>query len=90
MNFVGCFLVDMLILRYTKKISNRITLFGAIFLALLTLVPSLIFKIPALSTTALIGAFTSTGMIIIVSVALEVDKQLQAQMLAKSYKGFLK
>ncbi len=75
---------------YLNKISNRITLFGAIFLAALTVVPSLIFKIDALQSTSLISAFTSTGMIIIVSVALEVEKQVKAQMLMKSYKGFLK
>jgi preprotein translocase subunit SecY len=38
----------------------------------------------------LTNAFTSIGMLIIVSVALEFDKQLQGQMLAKTYKGFLK
>ena len=75
---------------YLNKISNRITLFGAIFLAALTVIPSLIFRIDALQSTSLINAFASTGMIIVVSVALEVDKQVQAQMLMKSYKGFLK
>ena len=73
---------------YLKKISNRITLFGAIFLAIIAIVPSLIFK--ALSFTGgLVGAFSATGLLIVVSVAIELDKSLESQMLMKSYKGFL-
>lgn len=73
---------------YLKKISNRITLFGAIYLAFLALVPTLIFK--AINVSSLINAFSATGMMIVVSVALEFDKQLEAQMLMRNYKGFLK
>lgn len=76
---------------YLKKVSHRITLFGAIFLMLVALVPSLIFaSIPALSGNTLTSAFTSIGMLVIVSVALEFDKSIQNQMLMKQYKGFLK
>ena len=76
---------------YLEKINKRITFFGALFLAFLTVVPSLIFKaINPDEVTGLISAFSATGMIIIVSVALEIDKQLQAQLLMKNYKGFLK
>ena len=74
------------------KISKRLTLFGAIYLAFIALVPSLIFN--ALATTSLdstlINAFSVTGLMIIVSVALELDKQLDAQMLMRNYRGFLK
>ena len=75
---------------YLKKVSNRITLFGALFLMMMALVPSLIFKAVVPDGGALLTAFTSIGLLIIVSVALEFDKQLQGQMLMKSYKGFLK
>jgi preprotein translocase subunit SecY len=76
---------------YLKKVSSRITLFGAIFLMIMALVPSIIFmSIPALNGDPLTTAFTSIGMLILVSVALEFDKQVQAQMLMKQYKGFLK
>ena len=74
---------------YLKKISNRITLFGAIFLAIIALIPSLVFK-GISSSGGLVNAFSATGLIILVSVALEIDKQLDAQMLMKNYKGFLK
>ncbi len=76
---------------YLKKISRRITLFGAIFLALIALIPSLAFKAigDSISWGVLINAFSATGLMILVSVALEFDKQLEAQMLMRNYKGFL-
>ncbi|MEG1499740.1 MAG: preprotein translocase subunit SecY, partial [Clostridia bacterium] len=75
---------------YLKKISNRITLFGAIFLAFIALVPNLAFKGIFGNNGTLINAFSATGLLIVVSVALEFDKQLEAQMLMRNYKGFLK
>lgn len=73
--------------QYLKKINNRITLFGAIFLTLVAFIPSLIFS---LVTVDLINVFSTTGILIVVSVALEFDKQLQSQIMMKNYKGFLK
>ena len=72
---------------YLKKISNRITLFGAIFLALLALIPSIVFQAinPSVS-----GAFTATGLLIVVSVATEFNTALESQIMMKNYKGFLK
>lgn len=72
---------------YLKRVSNRITLFGAIFLALLALIPSLIFKA---IDQSLVNVFSATGLLIIVSVALEFDQALQSQIMMKNYKGFLK
>lgn len=72
---------------YLKKISNRITLFGALFLSIIAIVPSLIFK--GIGTGGLVGAFSATGLLIVVSVAIEIDKQLDSQMLMRTYKGFL-
>lgn len=76
---------------YLGKISGRITFFGAIFLAVIALIPSLAFKAIGdyTSVGVLINAFSATGLMIIVSVALELDKQLEAQMLMRNYKGFL-
>ncbi len=73
---------------YLNRINKRIVFFGAFFLAFLTIVPTLIFK--AIGDTGLVSAFSATGMIIVVSVAMELDKQIQAQLLMKNYKGFLK
>lgn len=73
---------------YLKKISNRITLFGAIFLAIIAIVPSMIFK--ALSFTGgLVSVFSATGLLIVVSVAVELDKALDSQLLMRNYRGFL-
>ena len=73
---------------YLKRVSNRITLFGAIFLALLALIPTIVFK--AIGGEGLANVFTATGLLIIVSVALEFEQALQSQIMMKNYKGFLK
>ena len=74
---------------YLKKINNRITLFGAIFLALIALVPSVVFKFIG-QENGLANSFSATGLLIVVSVAMEFDTQLQNQLMMKHYKGFLK
>lgn len=74
--------------QYLNGINKRITLFGAIFLAFMALIPTLVFT--AIGTGGLNSAFSATGMLIVVSVALEFDKQLEAQMMMKNYRGFLK
>ena len=72
---------------YLKKISNRITLFGAIYLSLVAFIPAVAF---AWASFDLVNVFSTTGILIVVSVAMEFEKQLQAQMMMKNYKGFLK
>ncbi len=84
---------------YLNRISGRITLFGAIFLAVIALIPSLAFKAiggavgtasdAAQAASVLINAFSTTGLMIVVSVALELEKQLSAQMFVRNHKGFL-
>ena len=84
---------------YLGRISGRITLFGAIFLAVIALIPSLAFKAiggavgtaseAAQAASVLINAFSTTGLMIVVSVALELEKQLSAQMFVRNHKGFL-
>ena len=74
---------------YLKKIANRITLFGAIYLAIVALVPSILFKIIA-PNGSLVNVFSATGLLIVVSVALEFDQALTSQIMMKNYKGFLK
>ncbi len=74
---------------YLQRVVGRITLWGAVFLAILALVPSLVFGIVT-TNSALLNAFSATGMLIIVSVALEFDKALENQIMMRHYKGFLK
>lgn len=78
---------------YLKKINNRITLFGAIYLTIVALIPSILAVILSAAGLSidLISVFSTTGILIVVSCALELDKQLQSQMMMKNYKkGFLK
>ena len=78
---------------YLKKISNRITLFGAIYLSLVAFVPSIISMVLAglkVENLSLLSVFSTTGILIVVSVALELDKQLESQLMMKNYRGFLK
>ncbi len=75
--------------QYLKSINNKITLFGAIFLAFMALIPTVLFT-AIWGTQGLANAFSATGMLIVVSVALEFDKQLEAQMMMRNYRGFLK
>ncbi len=79
---------------YLRKISNRITLFGAIYLSLVAFIPSIISMVVVslniTDDTSLLSVFSTTGILIVVSVALELEKQLQSQLMMKNYKGFLK
>ncbi len=78
--------------QYLARINNRITFFGAIFLAIIALVPTFIFQALSKNNGLAFGsAFSATGLLIVVSVALELNKQLEAQIMMKHYnKGFLK
>lgn len=75
---------------HLRKINNRITLFGALFLAFVALIPTYILKIPGFASFGFANAFSATGLLIVVSVALEFEKQLESQLLIKANKGFLK
>ena len=74
---------------YLTRVSRKITLFGAIFLAFLALVPSILFEVVAGGQLSLLNAFTATGMLIVVSVALELSQQLDAQLMMKRHKNIL-
>ena len=69
---------------YLGKISNRLTLFGSLFLAVIAIVPTIILNI--MGVTNMFGA---TSVLIMVSVALETADALDNQMLMRHYKGFL-
>ncbi len=75
---------------HLRKINNRITLFGALFLAFVALIPTYILKLKGFESLGLSNAFSATGLLIVVSVALEFEKQIESQLLVKNNKGFLK
>lgn len=70
---------------HLNKIVTRITFVGAISLAVLASLPVILSKVFGLQT-----AFSGTAIIIVVGVVLETVKQIEAQMLMRHYKGFLK
>ena len=73
---------------FIKKVLNKITLFGAIYLGIIAVVPILISHF---STTADLSGISlgGTSIIIVVGVALETVRALEAQLLMRNYKGFL-
>ncbi len=70
---------------FLQKTLTRITLAGALFLAMIAVLPSLI-----LNFTTLQFGFGGTALLIAVGVALETMKQIEAQMVMRHYQGFLK
>lgn len=70
---------------FLNKVLTRITLAGAIFLAIITIVPTII-----ISATKIPIAFGGTAILIVVGVALETMQQIEAQLLMRHYQGFLK
>jgi len=75
-------------MEYLDKVMTRITLAGALFLALVALLQ---YWIPALTNTA--GSFTligGTSLLIVVGVALETMQAIEAQLLMRNYEGFIR
>ena len=70
---------------FIRKVLNKITLFGAIYLGIVALCPILLGKIVDHAYLSIGG----TSVIIAVGVALETVKALESQMLMRQYKGFL-
>ena len=70
---------------YLSKVLSRITIVGAVTLAFIASIPTLIFSFTNLSLN-----FGGTALLIVVGVALETMKQVESQMLMRHYKGFLK
>jgi preprotein translocase subunit SecY len=70
---------------YLTKVMTRITFVGAVFLAFVATLPQLLQQF----TTLQIG-FGGTSLLIVVGVALDTMKQLEAQMMMRNYQGFLK
>jgi preprotein translocase subunit SecY len=79
---------------YIEKILNRITLPGAIFLAGLALAPYLIIRLLNLGSNtgggALVYTFGGTSLLIMVGVAMDTLKQVEAQLVMRNYDPFMK
>ena len=70
---------------FIKKVLNKVTMMGAIFLAIIAGLPLVLSNIQGLGGLAIGG----TSVLIMVSVALETVRVIESQMLMRHYKGFL-
>ena len=71
---------------YLDRIMSRITLSGAIFLALIALMPHAIAAITGIQGVY----FGGTALLIVVGVALDTMKQIESLVLMRHYQGFMK
>lgn len=71
---------------YLARISERLTLVGALFLAALTVLPIIIISLTNVQQAHLGG----TALLIVVGVALETMKQIEAQLVMRHYQGFMR
>ena len=70
---------------FIQKVLNKVTLFGAVYLGIVAILPLIIGKIVNVAALSIGG----TSVIIVVGVALETVQALESQMLMRQYKGFL-
>ena len=70
---------------YLSKVMNRISFVGAVFLAAVAVLPTLVSQFTALDVH-----FGGTSLLIAVGVALDTMRQLEQQMVMRNYSGFLK
>ncbi len=73
---------------FISKVLNKITLFGAIYLGIVAIVPLIVGAVSETAASSGI-AIGGTSLMILVSVALETVQGLEAQMIMRNYKGFL-
>ena len=71
---------------FIQKVIHKIVLFGSLYLGVIAILPIIISNIPNVPAALAIGG---TSVIIVVGVALETMRALEAQMMMRNYKGFL-
>ena len=72
--------------RYLQGVLNRITLIGAMFLGLVAILPWIVGVLTGLNNVLI----SSTALLIVVGVAIDTMRQLEAQLLMRHYEGFIK
>jgi preprotein translocase subunit SecY len=75
--------------QYLDRVMTRLTLPGALFLALVAIAPSLFIRFFGFSQASS-GALGGTSVLIAVGVALDTMRQMESQMMMRNYEGFLK
>jgi len=72
---------------YLQYVISRVTTAGAIYLAIVAMIPTIAFKIMGVSTNI---PFGGTSLLILVSVGLDTIKQIDSQLQQRHYEGFLR
>src|SRR6266511_1118683 len=75
--------------QYLDRVMTRLTWLGSLYLALVAVLPSLFIRYGGFSQ-ATSRALGGTSVLIVVGVALDTMRQMESQMMARSYEGFLK
>jgi preprotein translocase subunit SecY len=75
--------------QYLDRVLSRLTLPGSLFLASVAILPSMFIAYGGFSQASA-GALGGTSVLIAVGVALDTMRQMESQMMARSYEGFLK
>ncbi len=71
---------------YLSRVLNRITLVGALFLGLVAILPFIASRITGVNTLLL----SATSLLIVVGVAIDTMRQLEAQLMMRNYEGFIR
>ena len=71
---------------YLMRVLTRITLIGALFLGLVAILPFIASRITGVNTLLL----SATSLLIVVGVAIDTMRQLEAQLMMRNYEGFIK
>jgi preprotein translocase subunit SecY len=74
---------------YLESTMNKVTLLGAVFLALIAILPSIVGRFLGVSQT-ISYFFGGTALLILVGVVLDTMKQVESHMIMKRYEGFMK
>jgi preprotein translocase subunit SecY len=70
---------------YLRKVSFRLTSIGAIFLALISILPNILIHLDLMSATVITG----TGLLIVIGVILDMKRQVESLMVVRSYDKYL-
>jgi len=71
---------------YLQRVLNRITLIGALFLGIVAILPFIAAQITGVQTLLL----SATSLLIVVGVAIDTMRQLEAQLMMRNYEGFIR
>jgi preprotein translocase subunit SecY len=74
---------------YLETVMTRITFYGAAFLAIIAVVPTVISQMPGLAIDWQVASFFGgTGLLIVVSVSLDLVQRIEANLIMRNYEGF--